>query len=308
MKLRSSKLIDRVPRVVECASFLLNSPTGFLVKLELLKADWGWSSAAMASVALPTRPRRRSRSEARPSTAPVIPHLSTTHAPTVGATRPSHSFSRPHPPKINIDTLTVHRSSPRRGSGNLALQARDSVTVRKRNMSTGAVSARAARQSARKANASLLQVSNTHSNTEYHQLIIIGQRQTRIPETFRRPPLIVAVNSPVRLLPRRRRVQIPIAIVPRVLLLPLRPLPPSLPLPSRLDSLPSPALLPHTTRGHMYRTTPRKPLHLRIRPRLRNRRARPRPPQPACCPHLHRPKSHPVRCHIHPHSISTQTT
>ena len=64
-------------------------------------------------------------------------------------------------------------STPRRGSGNLALQARDSVAVRKRNMSTGAVSARVARQNARKANASLLQVRYTRNCTE-HRLIVIG--------------------------------------------------------------------------------------------------------------------------------------
>jgi len=107
----------------------------------------------MASVA--TTHGRRSRSEARPSTAPVI---SNTHAPTAVSTRPPHSFSRSHHPKFNIDTHTACKiSTPRRGSGNLALQARDSVAVRKRNMSSGAMSARVARQSARKANASMLQ-------------------------------------------------------------------------------------------------------------------------------------------------------
>jgi hypothetical protein len=111
----------------------------------------------MASVALPTRPR--SRSETRPCTAPANPHAPGAH-PTAVSSRPPHSFSRPHHPKINIDTYTVYKPTmPRRGAGNLALQARDSVTVRKRTMSTGAVSARMARQNARKASAGLLQVS-----------------------------------------------------------------------------------------------------------------------------------------------------
>lgn len=117
----------------------------------------------MASVTLPYRRRPRSGSASRPNTAPALTHLSSAHAPTAVSARPPHSFSRPHPPKINIDTYTIHQaSSPRKGSGNLALQARDSVTVRKRTMSTGAVSARAVRQNARRAKAGLLQASNTY--------------------------------------------------------------------------------------------------------------------------------------------------
>ncbi|KAF8512257.1 hypothetical protein JB92DRAFT_3143822 [Gautieria morchelliformis] len=109
-------------------------------------------------MALPTRPR--SRSEARPCTAPANSHAPSAHPPTAVSSRPPHSFSRPQHPKINIDTYTVHKPSmPRRGTGNLALQARDSVKVRKRTMSTGAVSTRVARQNARKASAGLLQVS-----------------------------------------------------------------------------------------------------------------------------------------------------
>lgn len=109
-----------------------------------------------ASVALlPIGPGSRNSSDARPHTAP--PHQVTSAHPLLAASaRPTHSLSRPNLLKINIDNQKK-LPMPRRGTGNLALQARDSVAIRKRTLSTGAMSARAARQSARKPNAGTLQ-------------------------------------------------------------------------------------------------------------------------------------------------------
>lgn len=61
-----------------------------------------------------------------------------------------HSFSRASLAKVNMGSLQKSPASSRRGTGNLALQARDSVAIRKRTLSTGATSVRSARQSTRK--------------------------------------------------------------------------------------------------------------------------------------------------------------
>ncbi|KAF8591132.1 hypothetical protein K439DRAFT_1063713 [Ramaria rubella] len=120
-------------------------------------AGWGWSSAttAMTTVAPSIRRRPRSRSEARaPNSSHHFHQPSSAHTPSAVPVRSPRSFSRNLPCKITIDTHPGRpQPSPRRGAGSLALKARDSVAVRKRTMSNGAMSARAARQSARKANA-----------------------------------------------------------------------------------------------------------------------------------------------------------
>lgn len=178
----------------------------------------------MASVALPARRRSRSYSETRPSTSPAIPQVSSAHAHSAVSPRPPHSFSRPHPPKINIDTHTFHKpSTPRKGSGNLALQAKDSVSVRKRTLSTGAMSARLARQTARKARAGLLQVCNAYHHADL--FLTDGPSQTRIPETRHHLAQTVAVKTRALLPPRPRRVQTLIAIGLRALRLLLHHLP-----------------------------------------------------------------------------------
>lgn len=113
----------------------------------------------MATLALPTR--ARSRSESR-SSAPADTQVAAPIPP-----RPPRSLSRPSPPKINIDIQTIlQQSTPRNKgfSGSLALQARDSLSVRKRTMSMGAVSARVARQNARKTNVDSLSVSGPLSS------------------------------------------------------------------------------------------------------------------------------------------------
>ncbi|GJJ08309.1 hypothetical protein Clacol_002520 [Clathrus columnatus] len=91
---------------------------------------------------LPIGPRRSdARMHSPPQSTPPLP----------GSPRSTHSFSRGLPlAKINIETVQKSPASPRRGTGNLALQARDSLAVRKRTLSSGAGSSRSPRQSARK--------------------------------------------------------------------------------------------------------------------------------------------------------------
>lgn len=79
--------------------------------------------------------------------------------PLPGSPQSTHSFSRAPLAKINIETTQKFPPSPRRGTGNLALQARDSLAIRKRTLSSGAASVRSSRQSGQKPLGDSLKVS-----------------------------------------------------------------------------------------------------------------------------------------------------
>ncbi|KIJ52525.1 hypothetical protein M422DRAFT_43370 [Sphaerobolus stellatus SS14] len=112
-------------------------------------------------VLLPIGPRAETQTQ-RPRTAPS-PAATTNTSP-----------ARPQLPKINVDQL---KKSPARRTAGIALHARDSVTVRKRTLSAGGMSARATRQAARKAAA------ERRALDASPQLIETGSRRSLSPAT-----------------------------------------------------------------------------------------------------------------------------
>lgn len=138
---------------------------------------------------LPIGPRRSDvRMHSPPQSASPLPN--TPQSP--------HLFSRTSLAKGNIGSLQKSPASSRRGTGNLALQARDSVAIRKRTLSTGANSVRSARQSTRKPleDSSKPDASPSTSHRNENSFRSHSPANTHTTQTQSNPPLSRNVPSP----------------------------------------------------------------------------------------------------------------